>query len=130
MNINITSDYISLEAFSELLNGTSNIKDVHLICHQAGCPVYVIRDVNNKCAIFWHPSVDKEKDVIRIIVKDNILELIYNDKVEPFEELEDLRRHMMSNHMLGEKPFEEEYLVWSVDTQLRKDSIKIYNRGV
>jgi hypothetical protein len=99
--------------FVELLESTSNLIDVHLLCHQAGCPVYVIRNTNGKCAVTWHPCIEEEKNTLNIVINNGNFELLYKDEMQSFDTIEDLKNDMLSIHMLGENPFDSNYLIWS-----------------
>lgn len=113
MRLNITEEYVPLKEFLELLNTTSNLKDVHLLCHQAGCPVYVIRDENAKCDIMWHPCINEERNTSHAIINDGIFGQVYAGKVQAFETLEHLQKDIIVKHMLGDNPFDSDYLIWS-----------------
>lgn len=112
MRINITNTCMSLQDFKEIFNGSTNIKDVHLLCHQAGCPVYIVRANDEGCIIFWHPELDIHKNTINFIVEDNILRFIYDESEYNFMSVRDLRQDTLVNHMLGDNPFDDNFCVW------------------
>ena len=112
MRLNITSEKVSLEDLLELFRSSSNIKDVYLLCHQAGCPVYVVRDLDNMCHLLWHPSKDEKRDVLNVRVIDGIFKIVFAGAVQPFESLESLSKGMVAKHMLGDNPFDTNYLIY------------------
>lgn len=112
MRLNITESDISLEDLKATLNIANNLKDVHLLCHQAGCPVYLVRDEKDCCAIMWHPNKDDSKNVIKMVVTGGIAELIYEGATVPFKTLEELCHDFMTKHMVGDKPFDERFCLW------------------
>lgn len=112
MRLNIADGYVPLEEFKAELQSTTNLQDVHFLCHQCGCPVYIARDINNACAIFWHPQIDRDKDVIKVNVIENVFTLTYKETLCEFGSIEELSRNMLSKHMLGDKPFDKNFCVW------------------
>lgn len=112
MRINIQENYLPLEQFKEMFEKTSNIKDVYLLCHQAGCPVYVVRDNKENCDILWHPRESETENIMDIVVSDGVMVFKYNGIECDFEPIESLRQNRLLNHMLGKNPFDDNYCVW------------------
>lgn len=112
MRINITEKDLTMEDFIKVLESSTNLKDVYLLCHQAGCPVYVLRNIEDKINIMWHPSLDKAKNVISLKVINGIGKLIYNEETLNFCTESELRKNLMSDYTLGVSPYDENYCIW------------------
>jgi hypothetical protein len=115
--ITVGDGYKSLDEFLSIFDETTNIKDVYLTCYQSGCPVYVIRNLENKIFIQWHPSKIDNDNYFKMKIDEYGRLILFTEDIDnielPFSPIEDYYKDLLVKTLLGkDNVFDEKYKVW------------------